>query len=62
MKNTFSIDQRAQIVSEECICPECEKPVAWSDIDKDWFVCDACLYSLLYDDHSHQSSNRGVKR
>lgn len=46
-RTNLNIDQRAYIVGEQGICPECERNVDWSDIDPNWYLCNDCVCELL---------------
>lgn len=43
----LTVEQRAFIVGEEGICPECEAPVRWNDIDHEWFICEQCIHDIV---------------
>lgn len=46
-QSSLTVDQRAFVVGEEGICPECEEKVAWSDIDKNWYMCETCVNAIV---------------
>lgn len=47
MSRSLTIDQKAFIAGEEGVCPECEKKVAWSDLDKNWYMCASCVDDIV---------------
>jgi hypothetical protein len=49
----LNIDQRAFVVGDQGICPECEEPVEWSDIDPNWYLCNDCVFDLLHTSPAH---------
>ena len=43
----LNIDQRAVIVGDQGICPECEREIEWADIDSNWYLCNDCVEDLI---------------
>ncbi len=44
---SLTADQRAFIIGEEGICPECEAELKWMDMNTTWYMCNKCVNEII---------------
>lgn len=47
MQSSLTAEQRAYVVGEEGICPECERELKWSNMNAVWYMCQKCVDQIV---------------
>ena len=43
----LTAEQRAFVVGEEGLCPECERELKWSAMNAVWYMCQKCVDEIV---------------